>query len=233
MSDFVFDMPPAAAGFPKRGRWLIDRWAHDLNLKDFQAGGIVGNLGYESVGLAVQQEFAPVAGRGGLGWEMATGPRRRAYEAYAQRKGLSVFSDIANFGFITEELVGPYAFVVEKLSRTTSLDSAVFVFGVEDERPGGTTPDFLPGDSGRLAYARLAMAGVVVEVAPTEQDDPSIQLQSMSRQAIKIIQDALEFHGIYHGHVDGILGPLTRAAWIAYINDPDLLDDDVHWPLVT
>ncbi len=58
-----------------------------------------------------------------------------------------------------EELHTSYRYVVNDLQKTTSLESAVFGFGVEAEAPGGTTPSFLPGDVGRLARAREALSG--------------------------------------------------------------------------
>lgn len=209
-----FDMPPLDAGYPARGRWLIDHLSADFELTERQAAGIVGNMGFESMGLKVLQEISPVAGRGGFGWEQWTGPRRRAYEAWCAAQALSPSSDEANFGFAEEELRGTYRYVIEALKRTATLEAAVFVFGVDDEAPGGTTPTFLPGDSGRLAYAKLALAGDAPAPAPVDDDEDVIA--KLHPAALKLIQQALLDKRIYRGHVDGIYGALTKAAWEAY-----------------
>ena len=162
MSDKPFDMPDATHSFEERGRWLAEHFTLDLGLGEiWRGGGITGNLGYESGGLKIMQEVHPVSGRGGYGWEQATGPRRRAFEAYGANLHEDIAGDQANYGFILMELRGSYAYVVRKLMAATTLEEAVLAFGIYDEAPAGTTPDFLPGYNGRLAYALRAMSGTV------------------------------------------------------------------------
>lgn len=80
MQDFSVDLDAAAAAF--------------------------GNFGHQSAGFTAMQEIKPtVAGsKGGYGWPMWTGPRRRAYEAYCRKHGLDPASDTANYAYIFVEL---------------------------------------------------------------------------------------------------------------------------------
>lgn len=219
MSDKPFDMPDASHTFEERGGWVVNRFCADLWLQQFQSAGIVGNLGFESGGFKALQEIG-VSGyeRGGFGWEMATGPRRRALEAWAAAHNLAAGSPQVNYGFILDELRGPYRHVVELLKLTTTLEAAVFVFGVDDEAPGGTTPTFLPGDAGRLAYARRALAGataIAAPVAPPNGPAPVAAPTGPAKAIAAILaapyfrQGVWEFQAANGLNRDGIIGPDT------------------------
>lgn len=154
-----FDMPPRGT-WEQRGGWVVRRLMADLHLLDYQAAGIVGNLGFESIGFRTMQEIAPVAGgRGGWGWAQWTGPRRVDFERWAIEEHLPPASDEANYGYLLAELRGDYRSTVAALLKTRTPGEAVFSVGQTYERPGGTTPDHLPGYSSRLEYAKRALAG--------------------------------------------------------------------------
>src|SRR5437879_2467078 len=100
-----FDMPSSGT-FEVRGGWLVKVLAERFALTLTQAAGIVGNLGYESVGLAILQEIKPaVSGsRGGYGWAQWTGPRRGTFEAWCALNKVAPSSDLANYGYLCQEL---------------------------------------------------------------------------------------------------------------------------------
>jgi len=212
MSDRPFDMPDASHSFAVRGAWLVQRFTEDLQLgATFRGGGIVGNLGFESGGLKIMQEQHPISGKGGWGWEQATGPRRRAMEAWAAAKGFDLSGDQANYGFILVELQGSFAFVVTRLRAATTLEQAVLAFGIYDEAPAGTSPGHLPGYLDRLTYARQAMAAL----DPATPSTPP-PVDAAIPTAIRELQTALQTLGLYHGAIDGDFGPQTTAALQAW-----------------
>ena len=199
MSDAPFDLPPASAGFPARGRWLIDHLMPALSLTENQAAGIVGNLGFESAGLTILQEESPLAGRGGYGWAQWTGSRRVAYEHWCSYHALDPASDEANYRYVLVDFTGTYAYVVRHLTETTTLNDAVFCVGRYYEAPAGTTETNLPGFLGRLTYAKRALAGADVP-PPASQLPTAAQLQAW-----------LNAEG-YNLTVDGWWGPRSGAA---------------------
>lgn len=220
----VFDMPPASAGFPARGGWVLRQLCADLELSPEQAAGIVGNLGFESGGFKELQELAPISGAGGWGWAQWTGPRRVGFNNWCAAHNLDRASDEANYGYLVEELKTSQAYALTRLRECATVEQAVFAFGVEFERPAGTTSTHLPGYDGRLAYARGALAGAAqaedapeaipaLDVAATPVSPspgpplaPAADLVEQQRN----IQRALMAAGLYDGPIDGDPGPMTR-----------------------
>jgi hypothetical protein len=205
LSNRHFDMP-GEGSFEERGGWLVNRLAADFSLTKKQAAGIVGNLGYESVGLKTLQEKKPaVAGsRGGYGWAQWTGPRRRAFEEWAAKEEMAPASDQANYGFLVRELRGSHKSTITDLKETATIHDAVFSVGQTYEQPGGTTPDHLPGMDGRLAYAKRALAGA-------SDTSPAIPARS-AVDLVKAIQQVLAEGGLYEGPIDGIYGKQSAIA---------------------
>ncbi len=151
-----FDMPPSTirAFEPRRGAWVVRRLMNDPRLKFttvIHPAAIVGNLAGES-GLRAIPEVHPISGRGGFGWEQATGSRRYAFEAFAARHGWQVTDDIANYEFLVSELIGSESHALVQLKKTTTLEAATYTFEVLFERPASTS------DVGRrVAYAQIAL----------------------------------------------------------------------------
>jgi hypothetical protein len=143
----------------ERGGEYVRRLMRDFGLTREQAGGIVGNLGFESGEFKLLQEIQPVAGRGGLGVAQWTGPRRVAFEKWCIANHLPLSSDEANYGFLVSELRGPYSHTIDALKKTKLDTAAVFSVGQTYERPGGTTATHLPGFDQRVRYARRAIGG--------------------------------------------------------------------------
>lgn len=186
-----FDMPSGVGvTFEKRGGWVVNALAKKYGLTLNQAAGPVGNLGYESAGFKALQEVAPmVAGsRGGYGWAMWTGPRRRAFEAWCRARSLKMSSDEANYGFLCHEMDGTHAYCLGPLRRESALERCVFVWGRDYEAPAGTTHDHLPAFDDRLKYARRALAGATViptanspRTPPHRASDPDNSANDLNR----------------------------------------------------
>lgn len=133
-------------------------------LRDFpeldvlDAAAIFGNAGHESGGLVTLQEIKPtVAGsRGGWGWMQWTGPRRRAFEAYAKRNGLGLSSDKANYKFLFLELKGlegtEKAAIAKLISAGPNLEAKVKAFELAFLRAG------VKHYPSRLVWAERALA---------------------------------------------------------------------------
>lgn len=154
-----FDMPDASHTFTERGGWVLRQLSADFNLTYEQAAGIVGNLGFESGRFKELHEIGQAEGRGGYGWGQWTASRRVAFLTWCQAHKLDYRSDAANYGYLCEELDGGYNSTLDALDACKTVEDAVFSVGQTYERPGGTTPDFLPGYDGRLQCARLALTG--------------------------------------------------------------------------
>lgn len=90
---------------------LISDLKRDFGLTNEQAAGVVGNLMYESGGFNSLQEQKPTVpgSKGGFGYAQWTGDRRKAFERYANDRGLDQNSYDANYGFMKHELeTDPY-----------------------------------------------------------------------------------------------------------------------------
>jgi Phage tail lysozyme len=129
-------------------RWLI----RDFHLKDFQAAGIVGNLGHESGGLTQFREIGASPGHGGYGWAQWTGPRAHAFLNWCHAHKLDWKSDAGNYGYLHQELAGPYAYVVAHLHECGSVDDATQIFERYYERAG------VVALVDRIHWAKIALA---------------------------------------------------------------------------
>lgn len=132
------------------GSRLVSDLMRDLNLTQEQAAGVVGNLAHETGGFKHMQEIAPVVpgSRGGFGIAQWTGPRRKAFEAWAAENGLDPNSYEANYGFLQHELKNtPEGAVLGPLSQAQTAEEAARVFSDQFLRPG------IPAMGSRLAFA--------------------------------------------------------------------------------
>lgn len=150
--------PPTGplALFRSKAPKIIRQLMSDFGLTDFQAAGVVGNLGHESSGFRKLQEIRPlIAGsRGGWGWAQWTGDRRDRFEQWATSRGYNFSSDEANYGFLRIELNGQEgAGVIPSLHAARDLSSATEVFMTKFERPSAR----YAGLDSRLHYAEVAL----------------------------------------------------------------------------
>jgi hypothetical protein len=222
-----FDMPPASAGWPVRAGWLVMALTRDLNLVEaWRAGGIVGNLGYESGKLTKLREIGQPEGRGGYGWGQWTADRRVTFLDFCTDNNLEWQSDEGNYRYLVAELSGQipgadYRRTVRALMALTSGDvkDAVFSVGETYERPGGTTPDNLPGEESRDVRALEAMAGyeglmattppsATPDVPPVEPVEPAATHHTLGTADVldadvRSIQISTTIAGYYDGPIDG------------------------------
>jgi hypothetical protein len=112
-------------------------------------------------------ETAPLVpgSRGGYGLYQLTGPRRRAYEAYAAERGAPVDSVDAQLDFMMSELHGPEASAWQKISAAPNTGEAAaavvnyFLRPSEEHRNRraakyrGTADSYSPPDMGHNALA--------------------------------------------------------------------------------
>jgi opacity protein-like surface antigen len=100
----------------------------DLELSDFQAAGIVGNLARETGNFRFLRELNPLVNgsRGGIGYSQWTGPRHDAFLSFVGDGDPMGYE--ANYAFLLEELEGPYSRVLERLYETDTLGEATEVF---------------------------------------------------------------------------------------------------------
>jgi len=138
--------------FRAKAPGVMQQLIADFDFTDFQAAGILGNIGHECLGFTKLQEIHPVGGgRGGYGWCQWTGPRRRAFEAWAAQEGLPLDSDEANYGFLKRELETTEHATVPAVKRASTLEDAVLAFQTKFERPG------VPHPAPRVTWGRLAL----------------------------------------------------------------------------
>jgi Phage tail lysozyme len=115
---------------------IMQKLIADFGLKDFQAAGILGNIGEECDGFREMQEKRPIipGSRGGFGWAQWTGDRRIKFEAFCTSKGLSPFSDAANYGYLKLELSDSQADSLAAVKKAANMTQAVQKFEQTFER---------------------------------------------------------------------------------------------------
>jgi len=135
-----------------------------FDLKDFQAAGIMGNLGCESGLICGRQEGSsekdppeviryPNGSKpdGGIDWPQWTGSRRHDFADWVDEAQVIYPSYEASIGFMWYELTGTEKKAITELKKTTSLKQAVEVFEQNYERAGVKNYD------SRHDYAERAM----------------------------------------------------------------------------
>jgi len=107
---------------------LMEDLQTDLELADFQAAGIVGNLARETGNFRFMREINPLfsGSRGGIGYAQWTGPRHDDFLAFIGEQ--DPLSYEANYAFLLEELEGTYEGVLERLYKTETVEEASEVF---------------------------------------------------------------------------------------------------------
>lgn len=138
--------------FATKAPTVVKNLMSDFGLTLNQACGIVGNLGHESDGFAKMQEEKPIAGRGGYGWAQWTGPRRVAFERWANVNKFSPSSDAANYGYLKHELETTQAASLRAVKECPNLRSATRAFEMNFEHAG------IPNMASRYQWAQRALA---------------------------------------------------------------------------
>lgn len=201
-----FDMPLEGT-WEERGGWVVRRLVTDADLTLEQAAGLVGNLGYESIGFTTLQEIKPLVegSRGGWGYAQWTGPRRREFEKWAAEQRLAVTSDEANYGFLVYELLGAHKGFASRLRKTFTIEDACRLTHKEYENPADVADGSYRSGLARLDWARRALAGA--------QGAPRVRVPPVDAQEdIKAIQAILARSGRYTAAIDGLFGRRSAQA---------------------
>ena len=132
----------------------MDMLMADFGFTDVEAAAVFGNFGHESWGFTAFQELEPVVpgSRGGFGWAMWTGPRRRDFEAYAKRNGLNIRDHLTNYKFLFNELKGPESRAVSAIKKVHGLRAKTTEFEKKFERAG------VKHYNERVEWAEIALA---------------------------------------------------------------------------
>jgi hypothetical protein len=120
------------------GQQLVEEIMQQYDLSREAAAGIVGSFDYETGAFKYMQEIEPLVkgSRGGTGYAMWTGPRRREFERFAQEQGLDIGSREGNMAFFRYEMENTReGRVLEKLRNVTSAEEAARIFTNEFLRP--------------------------------------------------------------------------------------------------
>lgn len=122
-----------------------------FDLSPIQAAAIVGNLGTESQNFTAYHEHGQPENKGGYGWAQWTGPRRKAFFAWADAHALHRNSEAASLGFLEYELQTSYRHVIVALKQQTNLFAATNIFMFQFEGPG------ILNEHDRQHHANLAL----------------------------------------------------------------------------
>jgi hypothetical protein len=126
---------------------LIADLQAELGLKDFQAAAIVGNLAQETGNFTMLHQIKGP----GLGYSQWSGSRKTDFKNFAE----DTLSYGDNRDFLVHELTGPYAKVLDRVRRTSSMEEATSVFMKQFLRPSAKHAN-LPR---RVRFARSFMRG--------------------------------------------------------------------------
>ncbi len=143
--------------FMQKAPELMERLIDDLDITDFQAAGILGNIGHECGGFHFMQEIHPnaVSGRGGYGWVQWTNARRDKYEIWVKNNPWvgSIDGDAANYNYLIHEITHDFMHALNQLRLTTNLTDAVRKWEQTFEIADPATVGWASRDS----WAQLAM----------------------------------------------------------------------------
>lgn len=138
-----------------------------------------GNAGAESGMQAINEKRPVVKGsRGGYHWFQWTGPRRRALEAFAKQKGLSLDSDELGLQFLVHELKGTERRTVAAVAAAQGLEAKTKAFEQAFERAGVKRyPE-------RLKWAQRAEKALAGNVVLAPPDVPAAAPGGVNRVAV-------------------------------------------------
>ncbi len=145
--------------FEEKAPKVMSALMKQFKLKDFQAAGVLGNLGHESGGFVYLHEIGQPEGEGGYGWGQWTGPRRVEFLNWCAANKLGWETDAANLGYLIHELSGEYRSTISALLKCTSLSGAVLAFERHYERAG------IPAIGERVIWGHRALNAYHAAVA--------------------------------------------------------------------
>ena len=113
--------PKVKFNYKNTSQRLVDDLMQDFGLTKVQAAAMAGNLAQETGEFKFLQEKKPTVkgSRGGYGFAQWTGPRRKAYEKWAEENGLDINTYEANYGYLKEELENRQKGTIESMGIKT------------------------------------------------------------------------------------------------------------------
>ncbi|WP_051448260.1 phage tail tip lysozyme [Bradyrhizobium sp. WSM1417] len=174
----LVSVPESSGGgttFTEKAPGIMRDLIRDFEFTDFQAAGILGNMGRETGGFTLFQERHPRVPPGGFGWCQWTGDRRVLFEKFCSDNNLVRESDKANYGFLKLELETSKKSVVPHLKSTATLEKATEIFELEFEVAGVVAMD------DRIMWARRALGAFRGAGTPGTQANSLQQLISDGR----------------------------------------------------
>ena len=121
------------------GKRLMGDISEALGLTDAQAAGIVGNFAHETMDFKFLQEIEPTVpgSKGGRGFAMWTGPRRKQFETWSKENNLDPDSYEASFGFFIHEVqTTSEGRFIEEIQEAETAEEAARIFSKSYLRPG-------------------------------------------------------------------------------------------------
>jgi hypothetical protein len=153
------------------------------------AQGVAGNMAVESRFDPGINEINPVVpgSRGGFGLNQWTGPRRRAFEAYAQERGLPLDDIDLQLDFTMQELQTTERGAFDRLMQTGTAADAARVYSDKFLRPGIPHLDRRIAEANRLAGMPMPAGQTAPQGGGMPNAAPSLQPQ---QNALAPAQDA-------------------------------------------
>ena len=139
ISDIEMQVEWDTAYIVERSNPIIAVAMADLGLTDAQAAGIVGNFAHETMDFKFLQEIEPTVpgSKGGRGFAMWTGPRRKQFEAWSKENNLDPDSYEASFGFFIHEVqTTSEGRFIEEIQEAETAEEAARIFSKSYLRPG-------------------------------------------------------------------------------------------------
>jgi len=141
----------AEDNFKTKAPWWVQQLMRDFHITDYQAAGIVGNIGRECLGFTAMREIGASPGAGGYGVCQWTGLRAHEFLDYCHRNKVDWRSDAGNYGFLKSELQGIYRGCIGAVAKAKTLYDATVSFERSYERAG------VPAYNDRFRWADLAL----------------------------------------------------------------------------
>ncbi len=164
--------------FEEKAPSIMAGLIRDLGVQDYQAAGVLGNIGWECGGFMHLSQI----GGSAVGWVQWDGVRKRDFLAWCQKQGLPWTSDEANYRYLLLELRGSERASLNALLKTRTLVEATDTFEAKFERAG------VPALAGRRRFARQAMDAYAASdkkpimlglpppvIQPHPPDDPGVE----------------------------------------------------------
>jgi hypothetical protein len=129
--------------FDQKAPIYIDALMQRYYFRDFQAIGIMGNIGHECAGFTQLRELGQPDGHGGYGWCQWTGPRahsrdldRPGFLVWCERRHMDWRSDVANSTYLFHDLDREYRDTVSAILKCDTRYDSCLAFERNYERAG-------------------------------------------------------------------------------------------------